>query len=145
MPILNYTTQIKAEKTYSEIQSILVAAKAQAVLSEYDDEGILQAIMFRIKTPTGLLSFRLPLNIDGVYKKLYENKKVPRKLKTREQAVRVTVRILKDWVEAQLAIVEAELATLIEVFLPYAQDGDGDTLYQALQSNNFKQLELKNG
>lgn len=54
MPILNYTTQIAAEKTAAEIQSMLAKAKAQAVMSEYDDDGVLCAISFRIKTGEGI-------------------------------------------------------------------------------------------
>jgi len=145
MPILNYSTQIQAEKTFTEIQSKLVAAKAQAVMSEYDDDGVLKAISFRINSPSGFISFRLPLNPEGVYNIILNDSNIRNKLKTKEQAVRIALRILKDWIEAQLAIVEAELATLTQVFLPYAQMPDGETVYQAMNKTNFKQLGIKNG
>jgi len=41
---------------------------------------------------------------------------------------------------AQLAIVEAEMADLTEVFLPYAQSRDGKTLYQSIEQSGFKAL-----
>ncbi len=143
MPILNYSTQIQAEKTFSEIQTKLVRAKAQAVLSEFDSEGVLDAISFRLNGPVGFISFRLPLNIEGVCKKIMVDPKVPNKHKNREQAIRVSLRILKDWIEAQLALVEADLADIHEVFLPYAQNANGETVYDVMKTNNFKQLSIK--
>jgi len=84
--------------------------------------------------------FRLPANTQGVFKALKCDERVPKRLKTKEQAARVAWRVLKDWVEAQLAIVEAEMAELTEVFLPYAQNRDGKTLYQTIEQSGFKTL-----
>jgi hypothetical protein len=140
MAILNYTTSISTEKTAAEIQKKLAMAKAQAVLTEYDDDAVMSAMSFRIMTPHGMIFFRLPVNTQGVLKAMKNDNKVPNRLKTKEQAARVAWRILKDWVEAQLAIVDAEMADLTEVFLPYAQGHDGKTMYQALQEGGFKHL-----
>ena len=68
---------------------------------------------------------------------------IPRRLITQEQALKVSWRIVKDWVEAQMAIVEAELAEMAEVFLPYAVTKNGTTLYKEIQNNNM--LMLTNG
>jgi len=105
MPILNYTTGIKVEKTVGEIQAMLAGAGARAILIEYD-ERILSSVSFRINYKGARVSFRLPAQLDPVYVILQRDDKVPRKLKCREQAARVAWRIIKDWVEAQLAIVE---------------------------------------
>lgn len=141
MAILNYTTSISTEKTASEIQAKLVKAGAQAVLCEYGGDGIMSAISFRIQTPQGLIFFRLPSNKEGVLRALKSNRKIPSKLKTKDQASRVAWRILKDWIEAQLAIVEAEIAKISEVFLPYAQDpSTGETLYNIIENKGFQNL-----
>lgn len=140
MAILNYTTTISAEKTASEIQRKLATAGAQAILCEYDDEAIMSAMSFRIMTVHGMIFFRLPANTSGVYVALNNDPKVPKRLRTREQAAKVAWRILKDWIEAQLAIVDAEMAQITEVFLPYAQNDSGETLYQSLESNGFNRL-----
>jgi len=140
MAILNYTTSISTEKTAAEIQKKLAMAKAQAVLCEYDDETVMCAMSFRIMTPHGMIFFRLPANTQGVYKALKADPKVPKRLKTREQAAKVAWRILKDWVEAQLAIVDAEMADMTEVFLPYAQGHDGRTMYETIEQSGFKAL-----
>lgn len=140
MPILNYTTSISTEKTAAEIQKKLAQAKAQAILCEYDSHAVMCAMSFRIITEHGAIFFRLPANTEGVLRSLRANPKVPKKSKNSEQAARVAWRILKDWVEAQLAIVEAEMAELTEVFLPYAQDSSGKTVYQSIEATNFKML-----
>jgi hypothetical protein len=62
------------------------------------------------------------------------------RLKTREQAARIAWRIVKDWVEAQLAIIEAEMASRPEVFLPYAQTNTGETIFQRFEKNGLTAL-----
>lgn len=140
MAILNYTTTIAAENTAAEIQQKLAKAKAKAVLCEYDDDGVMCAMSFRILTKHGMVSFRMPANTEGVFRALQKDASVPKRLKTKQQAANVAWRVLKTWVEAQLAIVEAEMAELTEVFLPYAQDQNGKTLYATLEKQCFKAL-----
>lgn len=140
MPILNYTTSINAEKTVAEIQTKLAKAGAQSVLCEYDDDGIMSAISFKINTPNGSICYRLPSNKEGIYRKLTHDPNVPKRLRNYQQATRVAWRILKDWLEAQLAIIEAEMADIKEVFLPYAQNVEGKTLYEYLEETKYKLL-----
>ena len=136
MTILNYTTSIATEKTAAEIQKKLAIAGAQAVLSEYDEDGVMSAMSFRINN----IFFRLPINISGVYSALQKDRKVPARLRTYEQASRVAWRIIKDWIEAQVAIIQAGQAELVQVFLPYAQNNEGKTVYEAIKDNGFKQI-----
>ena len=144
MPILNYTTSIAVEKTVAEIQQKLARAGAQAVLTEYDSERVLIAISFRMMCQSIMVTFRLPAQVDRIYVLLQRDPKVSRSLRTRDQAARVAWRIIKDWVEAQLAIVEAEQAKMVEVFLPYAQNpATGQTLYQQLEGSDFALLEYR--
>lgn len=144
MPILNYTTTINVEKTTGEIQGKLAKSGAQAVMVEYDTDQVLSAVSFRMLCNEIMVSFRLPAQIDRIYVLLQRDNNVPRKLKTREQAARVAWRIIKDWIEAQLAIVEAEQAQMVEVFLPYAQNpSTGKTLFEQLSNDQFAMLEYK--
>lgn len=145
MAILNYTTQISSEKTVTEIQRTLARAGTSAILTEYDSHGILCAISFRINVPSGLMSFRLPANVDNVLECLKRESKVPTRLKVKEQASRVAWRILKDWIEAQMAIVEADCAVLEQVFLPYAQTDQGKTVYEQIKDGGFLKLAAPKG
>ncbi len=141
MPLLNYTTKISAAKTIGQIQGMLAEAGAAAVLTEYAVGGIVEAISFRIEYQGQLISFRLPARLDPVYKILNNDPKVPAKLRTKDQAARVAWRIVKDWVEAQVAIVEAEQVEMVEVFLPFAQNPvTGITLFKQLSDDGFKLL-----
>ncbi len=141
MPILNYTTSISTDKTIGEIQAALAEAGAQAVLVEYDDERIVSSVSFRFDHNGTLISFRLPAQIDPIFVILQNDSGVPRKLKSREQAARVAWRIIKCWIEAQLAIVEAEQVEMVEVFLPFAQNPTtGETIFKQLANNDFAML-----
>lgn len=135
MPILNYTTKIDSYKTISEIQQVLASHKAQKIIIDNDPDGNPIGLTFGIIWKENLQAFTLPCNFSGVLKAMHNNKKVPRSQCTKEQAIRVGWRILKDWVEAQMAIIEAELATMQEVFLPYAIMKSGETVYNHLENN----------
>ncbi len=141
MAILNYTTSISAGKTVGEIQQILAKAGAQSVSIQYDEEAMPSALTFTISFCGKPMPFRVPCNSEGVYKALCKSPKVSRTNKTIAQARRVAWRIIKDWTEAQLAIVESEQAQMAEVFMPYALDGDsGQTLFQRFTATTQKQL-----
>ena len=129
MAILNYTTEVPAEKTAGQIHVLLVKGRADAIMNEYKD-GVLNSISFRISTKHGAIHYKLPVNIRGVLLAMQKDKKVPRSKCTMEQAARVGWRIIKDWVEAQIAIIQADMAEMGEVFLPYAITSDGRTVYE---------------
>lgn len=142
MAILNYTTKVKSEKTASEIQTILGKGGARAVMSEFEN-GEVSAIAFQLEISGQILSFRLPINIEGVHRAIKRDCD-DRRYRSKEQAARTAWRILKDWVEAQLALVDSNQADLAEVFLPHLQDGTGQTIYQKLKSGGFKALTYEN-
>lgn len=138
MPILNYTTKIETRRTATEIADILADVGAQGVLIEYDKERQPVALTFRIEVESRLVAFRLPSKWLGVYNLLCKDRKVERKFKSQDQAKRVAWRIIKNWTEAQLAIVQAQAAELAEVFLPYAVNPHTDrTLYDEFKGGNL--------
>lgn len=134
MAILNYTTKIDATKTIGEISQCLVAHGARKIVTDYDENGLAVGVTFWIELNGSPVYFALPCNWVGVLRAMEKDSKIPRNLKTKDQALRVSWRIVKDWVEAQMAIVQAQLATITEVFLPYAVTSDGNTVYQKLTS-----------
>lgn len=133
MPLLNYTTKVNVYTTLGEIQGQLVAHGAKKIMQDYDDQGRIAALTFLINTPSGPRGIRLPANVDAVHAVLTRQK-----VKCdREQAERVAWRIVKDWVEAQMAILESEMVQMDEIFLPYMINGQGQTLFQAYRSNQL--------
>ena len=141
MPLLNYTTQIEAVKTVGEIQGILAGHGAKSILTDYAADGTVEALAFRVLTPQGDIAIRLPIDPEAVLKVLSQQNrlgKVPKRYITRAQAVRVAWRIVKDWVEAQMAILETEMVRMEQIFLPYVITDSGKTLYEAMLDRHFQ-------
>ena len=133
MPLLNYTTKVDVYTTIGAIQGCLVKHGARKIMQDYDGEGRPQALCFAIDTKFGIRGIKLPANVDAVHKVL-TNQKVKC---DREQAERVAWRILKDWVEAQMAILESEMVQMDEIFLPYMVAKDGLPTYELYRENQL--------
>jgi len=136
MPILNYTTDISAHRTLSEIQQQLASKGANKVMIEYNQDPAAQrgqpiALMFQIQVGNGEdYHYRLPCRHQGVLKALRNDKDVGRRYKTEQHALNVAWRIIKDWVEVQLALVQSQQSTMDEVFFAYLLQESGATIYQ---------------
>jgi len=137
MAIKNYTTTINANKTIGEIQELLRKHGANAIMTEYNN-GEAIGLSFKIMTPRGEVGVRLPANTDRVLQVLRNQRKKNNKVKdTMEQATKTAWRIIKDWIDAQMAILETEMVEMEEIFLPYIINNDGQTLYQAFKNNQL--------
>lgn len=139
MAILNYTTTVDAFKTVSEIEYILMKHKARSIMKNYEGEAI-TGLSFLIDTGVQQIPVRLPVKVDECLKVLKKEKREnPRKQikDTREQAERVAWRILKDWIEAQMALLDIEMVRFEEIFLPYIEVPGGQTIYEKLEEKQF--------
>jgi hypothetical protein len=142
MAILNHTTKISASKTIGEIQEILVAHGAKKIVCDYD-ATIPTTVTFSLLLNDQMIFYSLPANYNGVLKAMRRDPKVKRHFCKEEQALRVAWRIIKDWIEAQCAIIEAGLAEMAEIFLPYAVTKHGTRLYKEIQANSQLLLTQK--
>lgn len=135
MALLNYTTKIDADKTAHEISKCLSAHGASSIMTDYED-GVLSALSFRIKNGEASINFRLPCDWRPVLTVLEYQKDKNRRIEANQlQAVRTAWRIVKDWVEAQMALVETNMVTAPQVFLPYAVMKNGQTLAEHIIQN----------
>lgn len=141
MAILNYTTKIDSSKTIGKITQRLVKQGAKKIVSDYDDDGYPISVTFTLNIRDKMVFYSLRANYAGVLRAMQKDPEVPSKYCNKDQAVRVPWRIIKDWIEAQMAIIEAELAEMAEIFLPYAVMKNGETLYDAIKNDN--QILLK--
>jgi len=138
MPLLNYTTGIAVDKTVAEIQRVLSKNGASAIRVDIDDTGEITALSFQVKLGDQTIAFQLPSDWRPVLRVLEEQRKTNRRITaTKEQAVKVSWRILKDWVEAQMAIVQTKMVQIDQVFLPYAIGHDGRTFYEIAKTSNL--------
>lgn len=148
MPLLNYTTAKPAQETLADIQEILAKWGVQGVLTEFEGRQV-AAVSFRMQVGETPMAFKLPCNWRQVHSALqahnakrgyrrsshggkYKEKRID---DSEEQAIRVAWRIIKDWIEAQMALIEVNMATVPQVFLPYAVTKDGRTLAEKVLDN----------
>ena len=138
MAILNYTTTIESYKTVAEIEKILVKHKAKSIMKDYQDESIV-ALSFLIDVGYNQIPIKLPAKIEECYMVLCNEKKNGTKniKATKEQAERVAWRILTDWIEAQMALLDINMVKFEEVFMPYIVDSNGRTLFEKLEERQF--------
>lgn len=143
MGLKNYTTKIDANKTILEIENILVKFGATDVWKQYN-KGIVVALNFVVDTDFGKMPFRLPLKIQEIRQTLARqvqkgNINLPKRLlQDDKHSINVGWRIIKDWIDAQLSLIELEQVTIEQVFLPYAYDMANDkTFYEALKERKF--------
>jgi hypothetical protein len=140
MPILNFTTKIDAWKTVNEIQQIL-AKHAVSHMNVKNEGSFPVALSFAIDFRGQPLNFLLPCNHEGVLRCLKKDRKVPNSSKNPEQALRTSWRILKDWVESQMAIVEAELAPIQDIFMHcLILNASGETLANRVYNGDGMKL-----
>lgn len=129
MALLNYTTTVDAIKTAGEIEVILIKGGAKAIQKEIDNGKVI-SIKFIVDSPIGTIPIELPVQIAAVAEILRQQKKNNPRIKTSlDQAERTAWRCLKDWVEAQMALIEIGMVSIDQVFLPYVINKEGKTLY----------------
>lgn len=135
MPLLNYTTKISPDRSAAEIQKMLAAAGAEAIMLTFENGGELAGLRFVIPTEYGKQAFTLPVDAKKV-EHVLQRQKIDRRYTTPKHAHSVAWRITKDWLEAQIAIIQTEMVTLDQVMLPYLETGSG-SLYEAVRNQQL--------
>ena len=136
MPIKNYTTKVPADRSIQEIQNALVKNGAVGVLYEYEKgTGRISALKFGLVIKDRPVSFSLPVNwrkFQAVLKLQEVNR-----WNDEDYCYRVAWRDIRDWVLAQMALYETEMVELPQVFLPFATDDKGNTIYNKILNSKF--------
>ena len=135
--LLNYTTTIEPIKTAGEVMGMLAAKGVKSINIDYNN-GEPTGLSFMIEIKSRPVYFSLPCNYEGAERAL--RRTAPARYHTPDQAKRVAWRIVKDWVEAQLAIIECGQAEMAEVFLAYAITETGQTLFQRMTQDPSRLL-----
>lgn len=135
MALLNYSTRIEAEQTIGEIQKMLSKHGVMAMMTEYDGSNV-SAVSFKMDVGGKPMGFKMPCNWRAVRQIFKEDPTIRNtKLNSDEQAIRCAWRIIHTWVKSQLALVEVNMVTIPQVFLPYAIMRDGRTLSEHVESD----------
>lgn len=151
MGTLNYTTVVTSTKTAGEMSALLAKHGAKRVTVIFDGDGQHTGLEFTLVTPHGDREFALPIDVDAVlrlFQKQVRIRQIPRRYANAAQAERTAWRVAKTWLEAQLAIIEAQMASLDEVMLPYLVVDQGPirkTLYNRYREAEDAALALTTG
>ena len=133
MSLFMSSTQISPEATIGEIQKILSKHGVTAMMTEYEGPQV-SSVSFTLLLEGKKMSFRMPCNWRAVEQifKTDDRSRVNVRLKKNEtiadQAIRTAWRIILRWVEAQMALVEVNMTSVPQIFLPYTIMRDGRTL-----------------
>jgi hypothetical protein len=129
---------VDTKKTISEIMGMLSTHGATNVAMDYAD-GVPVGMTFTVITGYGPRTFSLPIRVNGVLKAMLADHSVPRSLCAEKQASRVAWRIARDWLRSQLALIDAGLAALDEIMMPWMLNDSDTTMYELFQAS---QLEI---
>ena len=140
----NYTSQIPAIKSIQWIETKLSKCGAKQILKMYDPESRVEGIAFIIPVDGVCMSFKLPAQVDACEKILKEQVKRPRHdtyKRIEKQAERTAWKIVADWVDAQMAMIELSQVEFMQVFMPYLYShAKMQTLYQIAKEKGFQKL-----
>lgn len=158
MFLKNYTSEAPVSRTIYRIEQTLIKCGVSGIMKEYsDDKGTIAAITFQIKLPDAApWTIRLPANVQKAWDALWLNYvdgdrltsdgmrvsssyKKKHKSEFRDQAARTAWKIIQDWVEVQMSMIQMQQADFREVFLPYAWDGE-KTYFERLRHGGFRAM-----
>ena len=144
--VKNYTSQVQADRSIQHIEKCLVKHGVKSLMRMYDNKK-LSGIAFIISVNGKDIPFKMPARIDRIEKQMRKAVLRPRDgtmERIGEQAERTAWRLLSDWIDIQMSLIELDQVELIEVFLPYMYDVSKDeTFYEKMKSSGFTLLENK--
>jgi hypothetical protein len=135
----DYTTTVAVHTSMAEIQRALVRGGARAIAQSYDANGRVTGLEFTLPSPAGMSSYALPVRPDRVAAVLKEQRAEPR-YRTDQHVEKVAWRILRDWVLAQLAIMETQMVSLPEIMLPFMRTEGGATVFELYDQGAMRAL-----
>lgn len=158
MFLKNYTSDVPVSQTIFRIERVLIRCGVSGIAKEYTGtDGKIGAITFTIQPGEGgpRMAVRLPADTARAQEALWVNyagddllpdgklkwscRKKLTKADFKDQAERTAWKIIQDWVEVQMSMIQTRQADFREVFLPYVWDGE-QTVYQRIKSSGFRAL-----
>ena len=118
-----------------EIQKALLRVRAIGMNYKFDGNGRIEGLSFGLDIKGNKIGFTLPINTEKV--RIVLKKEQNKRWDDDEYVYRVSWANMRDWVVAQMALIETEMAEPLQVFLPYAEDNTGKTLYEKVIDSNL--------
>lgn len=146
--IKNYTSE-KISYTFEKIQRVLLAHNAKSINYMYN-EGKTIGLIFVVEISGQDYGFRLPARIENVENIFLKEKRKKERSEwnrssikltqsEKDQAYRTAWANIRDWVDAQMAMIDTEMASLEELFLPFLVGRNNQSLFERYKED-FKKL-----
>lgn len=129
----NYQSRSPLNNIFSDIEKTLASHGARQIVRDYDGQGRIVAIAFAVDVNGRALGIRLPARFDRV-EQIFRQQGIRYK---EDQPYRTAWATIRDWVSAQMALVDWEIVKVEEVFLPYMVWSDGRTFFEVVKENQF--------
>lgn len=123
--------------TFKKIQDILARHNATKILFEYvvPHNGQIAGITFCVDINGREFSVRLPARVGNVALIMYGAPLDRLSEKQRQQAYNTAWANIRDWIDAQMAMVDTDMVQTAEVFMPYLIAKNGNTFFEHLSQN----------
>ena len=139
----NYTSKVPASTSIAYIERKLVQHGATRILKTYDSDKRVEGICFALPIDGVDVHFKLPArvaNCEAVLRANLSSRAQPETVKkVPAQAERTAWKIVSDWIDAQMAMIELAQIEVMEVFMPYIFDGK-QTYYELVKKKGYKAL-----
>jgi len=135
MALKNTFTKTSVDSMLKEIQKALIRVKSTGMIYKFDGLGHVVGLSFGLEIKGQSVGFLLPINTEKV--RVVLKREGNKRHDDDEYVFRVAWATMRDWVVAQMALIETEMAEPLQVFLPYAQDASGKTLFEKVVNSNL--------
>ncbi len=131
----NMYSEASEASIFDAIRKELVAHKAKRLLFDYDEDGRATGIEFTLEIGNAALQFRLPARFAQAEPILEQARRASRHPMSRgdtlkEQTYRAVWATIRDWISAQMALIDVGAVRTEEVFLPYLVLEEGKTMFE---------------
>lgn len=134
MALKNTYSNTPAENSVRIVEKALVKAGAVGMQYQYD-QGRISAVRFVLKMQDRKVGFALPVDWRS-FQAVLQRENIGR-WRDEDYCYRVAWCCIKDWVLAQLALLETQMVELPQIFLPFAVDKNDVTLYEQVKEGKF--------
>jgi hypothetical protein len=154
----NYTSDVPVSQTIYRIEQVLIRCGVMGITKEYGPTGDVTAVRFHIPIHGSEATVRLPADVkaatdalwldyadgdqltkDGSKLDTWSTRKKKQRKDFVDQGARTAWKIIQDWVEIQMSMIQMKQAATEEVFMPYIWNGR-ETFFQSIRDSGFRGL-----
>ncbi len=125
----------RSPNTFDKIQRLLTTHGARRVMMEYSPTGLIFGISFQLEINGQEVVMKLPARIEQVAIHMYKDVLSGLSESKQEQAYRTAWANIRDWLDAQFAMIDTQMVKVEEVFLPYIMVDNNQTLFEKFEAN----------